>query len=459
MISSHKKALVLGAGLSGFAATKLLIQNNVSVDLVSQGNPSSWKIPQSFSADYKSWISEKKVGVYDDLDPAVEALLRDNEVDLLVKSPGVSFTHPIVQKSQEKRIKIIGEIELGFWQKRQDKDEAPIVAITGSNGKSTTTKILGDVLTYLGKKPFVGGNIGLPFCEYFTEKENHECDMILLELSSFQLETIEKFHPQMALITNLTETHGERYNSYQEYLEAKFHIVQNMNENDHVIYFPQPELRPLKERSVSICHELNFNEEKKKRQNCVDFSLFPLPGEHNLKNLVMVLKVCELLELDLSDFNSFISYLEGLPLRCEKISTNDPHFHIYNDGKSTNWESTKVAINSLSTNWEHEETFLILGGQLRGEQKLIEEEYFSVLKKMSKIYLFGETAPHLAKILENKFSIVVIETLEKVLKQIKKDHKRGNILFSPAFPSFDQFNNYAERGFYFTEISKKIFSS
>ena len=202
----NKKVTIYGAGKSGISALRLLTEQGAICSMVSR----DW----SNLSEIKTMVSQDSC--FDDQDDEIFT-----NSDLIILSPGISLENPNLQKAIKKKVPIISEIELAF-----QFVTCPVVGVTGTNGKTTTISFLREILNKTELKVFTGGNIGIPFCDAITS--NTKWDLILLELSSFQLETIVNFRPHIAMLLNISHNHGERYSSLLDYTKAKFNIMKNI---------------------------------------------------------------------------------------------------------------------------------------------------------------------------------------------------------------------------------------
>ena len=410
----NKNVLVLGLGVSGNSALKLLQLLGVNVSGRNTNDP--------------------------------DIALKLDQADLVILSPGIPRESVLKQD-----IEIWGEIELAYRYLESNNALKPIIGITGTNGKTTTTTFLGEMLETAGKKAFIGGNIGIPFCDmailHLTNSTTH-FDYILLELSSFQLESIERFHVNIAIILNLYQNHGERYQSIEDYGRSKFFISKNMTENDLIIY---PQNFPLinewamtqKPRKIAIDIdnlEISF-----------DLSKFRLPGIHNKINLLFILHTVFELKLNKFDIQKSIDTFCGVHHRIEFIETSQ-RFKSYNDAKSTNWDATLTAVKAMDK--QGKKLFLIIGGKKRGHGDSIIPVLDILMKSVDRFYLIGEMSNEIEAEIKSRVEYKNLVTLKETIHDIKKDFFDGILLFSPGFPSFDQYLNYEKRGEDFVSLVK-----
>ena len=340
--------------------------------------------------------------------------------DLLVISPGVDMSNsPIGQYAQKQNIPVYGEMEVSSWVNR-----AKIVAITGTNGKTTTTFLTYSVLkSKFGERVHLAGNIGIPFAEVALRTKAE--DIVVLEVSSFQLETIKTFHPFISCITNIEPDHLDRYANVTEYIRAKKNIFLNQTQDDFAV--------------------LNKN-------GVVEADMVSsLPGqvryfsdEFENENYSAVSCIAGIFGIDKEECRSIFSQFCGLPHRMQKIKERAGVVFI-NDSKATNPSATLWALKNIPCPIR-----LIAGGKDKGLEYVQIEPY---LKKVKKIYLYGEARTGIAQALSFYPDIVQYDSLEKAICMAARDAARGEtILFSPMCSSFDLFRNYQERGRFFVKI-------
>ncbi len=355
------------------------------------------------------------------------------EMDVIVKSPGIPYTHPALAKARDNKVEIISEIEYAFRC-----SDIPVVAITGTNGKTTTATMVFELLSSLGKKVFLGGNIGIPYSEILCSTDKY--DWAVIEVSSFQLENIKSFAPRIAILTNISPSHAERYDSHDLYRDAKLKLFQNMTQED--IAFVN-----------KAFYGLNLPCRKKsiKALDSFDYSKTKMVGEHNKENLycayLCALEIIQNEEKVDEATQLYIDSFGGVEYRIQHIVTKDK-LEIYNDGKSTNMASTLAAVDSL----KGREIHLVLGGKLRDKSM-----DFSELsrRELAGVYAFGEAKEYIAESLSTH-SVKTFGNLEELFESLKATKLEGVLLFSPAFPSFDLFKNYEERAKRFNSLAQDL---
>ncbi len=441
---NDRKIAVYGMGVSGLSALRMLKALGAETIAINSGEVKNW----AKSPGVLDYTSINNCYAEDDLHlPRVL-----DSVDLVILSPGIPRDHSLLESLHRKKIPVSGEIELAYRYLESVGKCKPIIGITGTNGKTTTTTFLGEMIEMDHKKVFVGGNIGTPFCDYAFAILNGkpEVDFILLELSSFQLESIDHFHVNVAMILNLYQNHGERYTSIEDYGRAKFWITNHFTENDVLIY---PEDFPFvaewalkqkgKKRTVNTKHPVS----------AYDLSAFKLPGIHNKVNLNFILEAAEVIGLSPEAIQKSINTFAGVHHRIEYVDgvSSLPHFKVYNDAKSTNWDATLTAVKAMEGLGE---LSLIIGGKKRGHGDSI-LPYLDFLKEHVKhFYLIGEMGDEIEAEIKGKVDYKKSGTLEAVVTEVRslKTEKESVLLFSPGFPSFDQFKNYAQRGDHFMSL-------
>lgn len=443
----NKRIVVFGMGISGLSAARLLYALGAKVLGLNSGEVNSWA-----HGDILNYISIDDC--YSETNPLIKKILDD--VELVILSPGIPRDHELLLPLLKKGVEIIGELELAYRYLEPNNKLSPIIGITGTNGKTTTTTFLGEMIKGDHKKVFVGGNIGIPFCDYaydvYLKKE--EVDYILLELSSFQLESIKNFHVNIAIVLNLYQNHGERYTSIEDYGRSKFFITNKFSDDDLLIY---PEDFPLinnwaktqkgKKKSVNTKHPVSD----------FDLSKFKLPGIHNRVNLNFIILAALHLGLKKDSIQKSIDTFPGVHHRIEYVDNllGLPSFKAYNDAKSTNWDATITAVKAMED--IKGDLYLIIGGKKRGHGDSI-LPYLDYLKtRVHLFYLIGEMSDEIEAEIKGQGNYKKMLTLEKTIDDLRASriNVASILLFSPGFPSFDQFKNYAERGEWFVNLLTK----
>lgn len=445
----NKSVLVIGAAVSGIPAVKFLAGKGAMVTL----NDSK---PRE---ELESVITQLKDVKYE-LVGGAHPLELAEKCDFAVVSPGVPLDIPLIIDLHRLGKKVIGEIELGFAFAK-----APILAITGTNGKTTTTALLGEVMEKGGKKTFVTGNIGNALVgevDAATEK-----DVFVTEVSSFQLESIDKFKPRVGAILNITPDHLNRHKTMEGYTDAKLRVFENQDENDYAILnWDCPETRILKDRIKArvlffsrkdILGEGAWVEEgaiwvglggDAEFVTYVD-EIF-IPGGHNLENALAAALMAYCAGVSSPDIGRGIQEFRGVEHRIEYVDEIDGVTY-YNDSKGTNSDASIKAIEAMKR-----DIVLIAGGYDKGMEFV---EFASAFKgKVKKLILLGETKHKLAEAADQVGfkEYIFVDTFEEAVKAAKASALPGDcVLLSPACASWGMFSNYEERGRIFKELVHK----
>ncbi len=378
--------------------------------------------------------------------------------DLIVVSPGVDLKIEPIQKAVEKGIPVISEIELAY----QFIDIA-IIAVTGTNGKTTTTFLIGEMLKADGRRVGVGGNVGDPLIIFSDERDRWE--VLVAEISSFQLEAIKNFKPWISVLLNITEDHLDRYPFYEDYIEAKAKIFSNQKSTDFAILNQDdPEVMKLakdvkarkfffglysrpKEGAFSngktIYLKLNEIEEE------YSLSQVPLKGIHNVENMMAAILASRLYGCSKKAIETALNQFKGLEHRLEFVREIRGVL-FYNDSKGTNVGSVVKSLQSFST-----PIHLIAGGRDKKTDLTPLRELLQ--KRVKELILIGEARERMNRELGGLIPTHLAETLEEAVQIAYRNADTGEvILLSPACSSFDMFKDYKERGRVFKEIVNRL---
>lgn len=431
-LENKKSIAVFGMARSGISAVKLLKEFAHEVHAVNVG-------------EVESWYKKSRVAQFLDMDHCHEQD-HASEVfahsDLIILSPGIPRTHEALRMAQNKNVPIISEIELAYWFTK----DVPLIAITGTNGKTTTTTMIEQSLKLVGKRVFCGGNIGIPYCDMAWRMLNGEkFDAAVIEVSSFQLESIQKFHPHIAFILNLTPNHSERYEGLDDYGRAKLRIAMNMNANDYLIVGEEAGIINEWVKS-SPSQKLSFSKANLPSTFLKQFAFEKgvLVGTHNRANYYCAWLVHEILQTENRQniFQAFINQFVGVEHRLEYVG-NFSGLKIYNDAKSTNSEATRTALSAFEGN---EPLYLVIGGKLRNVSDRFLPDIAVYKERVTKIFTLGETTERLYEELRGTFQVERAYDLDKLIAKIGEEKLKGDLVFSPGHPSFDQFTSYVHRG-------------
>lgn len=382
--------------------------------------------------------------------------------DLAVTSPGIPMQAPILRAVQAAGVPLIGELELGAQVSR-----APLYAVTGTNGKTTTTTLIGEIFRNLGKTTYVVGNIGYPFtaCALQCGEE----DVAVAEVSSFQLETITTFHPHIAVMCNITEDHLNRHGTMEEYIRVKERIFENMGQGDYaVLNLDDPIVRGMAERIP--CAPAFFSRRQEVETGAylegeeVVFSLnghkkrvlradeIRIPGEHNLENALAATALTMLAGVPAPVVRHTLKTFPGVEHRIETVRTVEGVTYI-NDSKGTNVDASIRAVRAMKA-----PTVLLAGGYDKHTDFLpLAREILA--SKIHTVVVLGDTAEQIERALRavGFESILHAKTFEEAVLLARSCAKEGeNVLLSPACASFDMFQDYEERGRVFKEIVSRL---
>lgn len=439
MIIKNKNITVLGAGISGIGASSLAYYKGANVLLSNN---------EKFNND--SLINNKIKREYSHSDKCINS-------DLVIVSPGIkSKNNSTIKKLESKNISIISEIE---FASRFTK--SPIIAVTGSNGKSTVVKLLYHIFKNKYKNVFLGGNIGISFSMnvYNELKNNLKNSIHIIEVSSFQLERVYYLKPYISCILNVTEDHLDRHGDFENYLKQKIKLIKNHTEKSFIVYNQDDKnlKRILENKINSYPYSLNnkntfyINKKSiycsKTNKEIINQEKTQLVGKHNLSNILACIEICRLFNFEIEDIIDSLKNFKPLNHRMEVVYRKD-NFIIINDSKSTNLDSTKSAIGSFDN-----KIILLLGGfsnQELNKEKIIDT---TKSKNIHKIICFGKIGENIHKILTEYKSSIYIKNFENaILKSIEYSLNKKSILFSPGFKSYDEFKNFEERGDMFKKI-------
>ncbi len=445
-----KRVTVFGLGRSGRAAADLLLDLGALVTIVEE-QPS-----QDFESTSKAYGLR---GAHVFRGDQIAEGLRD--LDLLVVSPGVSKDHLLVQEISQRGIPIIGEIELAGWFL-----QAPIIAVTGTNGKSTTVRLIGSILQQSGKRAFVGGNLGIPLCEAVPRpthpSQAPDYEYIVAEVSSFQLETIHRFKPWIAALLNVTPDHLDRHPTQEEYRAAKQRIFENQTSQDWaLINVDDPVVRTMALSARSGLCEFSLIQKVKQgvylegadiraRMHGKEFSIvrrdaLPMRGDHNVANAMAAMSVGLLCGCSVEDM---VLALQSTPTfeHALEVVREWQGITFVNDSKGTNVDATLKALHSFE-----EPLVLILGGKDKGGD--FSQLADTIKRQVKGVVVIGEATQKIIQALDQIKPFALAASLEDAVSQAAAFASKGDVvLFSPACASFDMFRNYHHRGLEFKRV-------
>ena len=430
------RAAVLGLGSSGEAACRLLVRQGARVTAFDSGSPDTDRIR-----------ALERLGV--SVIAGAAADVAKGDYDLTVLSPGIDPVAPLVQNFRRQGSEFIGELELAFHFCGR-----PVVAITGTNGKTTTTQLIEAMLNSAGRRTIACGNIGMPFADAVQRKA--EFDIYAVEVSSFQLETISTFRPEVAVWLNLTPDHLDRYRSIAEYRAAKLRIFENQRSSDYAITNYSDDLPKIAAKQITFSprsRESDLTLEQGvirfRGEPILEMQATHLTGIHNAENLMAALGTAYALGISWEKAKVGLASYQLLPHRCEKVGEIAGVTFI-NDSKATNLDALVKALVSQST-----PIVLIAGGKDKGFE--FDAIAGLVQEKVKHAVLIGEMAGHIDESWSRVVPCSRADSLRAAIDQARQKSCPGDVvLFSPGTSSFDMFKDYADRGNQFREIIQEL---
>ena len=444
----NKKVTVIGAVRSGVGAAKLIKKAGGIPFISDSGN--EFKLADSIKK-----LKEQQINF--EIGDHTEKVF---DCDLMVVSPGVPSNAEVILRANEKNINIISELELAA-----SFCKGNVVAITGTNGKTTTTSLCEHVFNTCGHKTYSAGNIGTAFSEIALDVKENE--FVALEVSSFQLDMIDQFAPKIAMILNITPDHLNRYeNKFENYISSKLRIYKNQTESDYLIL--NQDSQPLtdsltkhKSRNIYFStkneqsngayllnNEIIYNENGELKFSC-SINDINLKGEHNYANAMSVINAAKIFGFDNDKIKEGLKTFKGVEHRLEEVREIEGVLYV-NDSKATNVDSVWYALQSFDN-----PIFLILGGQDKGNDYNQIKDL--VIEKVKKVFAIGSSADKIFNFFHSFVKVDVKPTLEDVVITASNEAREGDIiLLSPACASFDMFDNYEHRGKVFKEAINKL---
>lgn len=439
----NKKLMIYGLGRSGQSLAQFLVNKGAKVFAYDDN------LEVKDRPELKNLRGFKNFIFIEDVNQVIP--------DIIISSPGISSNTNMMKKLTKKEIPIIDEIEFTAYFIDQ-----PIIAVTGTNGKSTTTALIGTILAHDERKVFYGGNLapGLPFSSTLL---NSKKDFYVIEVSSFQLERCYNFSPKIALLLNITEDHFDRHQSKEEYISLKFRIFAKQDKNDFaVVNFDDPVI--MKNRNKIPSKIVYFSIEKKvdgaycqndkiyfKDEEICPINSVKISGKHNIKNALAAVCATKIIGVKNQSIETGLKQFSGLAHRLELVRELGGVKYI-NNSMCTNPDAGKNSLLAITN-----PVILITGGK---EKNLEIDEYLkTIVKKAKYTILVGENRQRLKTDLEKLHyqQLEIADSLEKAVFCAREKALKGDaVLFSPAFASFDSFANFIERGEKFKNVVSNL---
>ena len=445
---ANKRVLVVGLGKSGVASALFLNERGASVTVSDTKSPDQLKEEIPLLLDHGIAVETGGHG---------ERTFRGQ--DLIVVSPGVPYDAPPLVQARLQGEPVIGEVELAA-----ENLTGSIIAITGSNGKTTTTTLVGEILAAAEVKTLVGGNIGTPAIS-LVERATPET-VTVLEVSSFQLETIKTFRPKVAVVLNITPDHLDRHRTFDAYVNAKARIFENQQGSDFAVLNEDDETC-LKLADVVKAPLFWFSRKKEVGQGAfvsdgrllfrdahgeaeiMLVSEIPLKGAHNVENVLAAVCTAALMGCRPDQIRKAVANFKAVEHRIEYVATING-VEYYNDSKATNVDATIKALESFPKN-----IHLILGGKDKGSPYTVLRDLLR--ERVKRVYTIGAAAAKIEAEIQGSTEVVHAETLENAIKRAHAVAQPGDVvLLAPACASFDQFKGYEHRGRLFKEVVRGL---
>ena len=446
---NDKRVLIIGAGKSGIAAARLLKGEGAKITLYDDKVQDKEEILKKIGEGYTGEVVFEKLP-----DDFGEGL------DYLVLSPGVPIDAPLVLELKKGGAKVIGEVELAYLYTK-----GKIIAVTGTNGKTTTTALTGELMKKKFANTLVGGNIGIPFTEIC--KNSSGDGVTVAEMSSFQLDTTDTFHPFISMILNITPDHLDRHHTMENYINAKLACTRNQTEDELCILNWEDAVLREKAKNIKakICwfsskselengmvykdgviYEVKHGEPKK----IIDVSELMLIGNHNYENVMAAVAAARFMGISIEDIRDGVREFKPVEHRIEYVDTVNG-VKYYNDSKGTNPDASIQALRAMTG-----PTFLIGGGYDKGSE--YDEWIENFDGKIKKLLLMGQTKEKIAQCAEKHGfnDYIFVGSMEEAVEYCMSNAVPGDtVLLSPCCASWGMFKNYEERGRIFKDLVKK----
>lgn len=450
MSLENKNVLVIGLGVTGLSAVKALESLGADISIYDSKTKEELRTFIDGIDNIKTNLYLE--GSYPDMD----------KIDLILKSPGVPPNMDILIEAKNKEIQIITDIEL-YYRLKSGKN---ILAITGTNGKTTTTKLTGEIFNKAGKKAYTVGNIGVGILDILSNSQ--EEDMVIVEASSYQLEHTIDFKPHIGVIINITPDHLDWHEGFENYINAKKKILINQDSSDYTILNYDDKIlrsmgKDLRSNLIWFSVEEKLDQgafiedgwivyrEEDETKRIMSLDKIQIPGKHNLENILAAFSIAYIMGLDIEEISKAIEEFKGVEHRIEYVDKKKEIF-FYNDSKGTNPDSTIKAIEALDR-----DIILIAGGYDKGSEY---HELISSFKgRVKELVLLGQTKEKIRDAaLKNDYrNLHLVDNMKEAVQLSYKLGEEGDkILLSPACASWGMYPNFEERGKDFKKIVKDL---
>ena len=435
----NKKIFVFGLARSGYEVSKLLSKYNNDITVCDKSDEDKEKIEE---------LSKLNVNFIKTDTPEYNL---DETYDYVIKNPGIINTLPCIEKANELNIPVINEVEVAY---SFIKDRVTIIGITGSNGKTTTTTMIYEVMKKAGLPVILAGNIGYPLCQIVNKVKDN--DIVVMEISDHQLLNVDKFKSNISILTNLSPVHLDFHDTYENYKNVKKKIFNHQTNNDTaIINIGNKDVvnltKDISSKKITFSSTTNADITLNNKyisyygKDILNIDNIRIKGLHNYENIMCMLAVCEIYNIDINIIKDYLKGFKGVEHRIEFVKEVNGRL-FYNDSKATNTDSTIVALKSFNN-----DIILLLGGLDRGHSFEPLNNYISNVKH---IYCYGETKDRIYNWAKKehidceKFN----NLKEATLKAYEVSNKNDVILLSPSCASWDQYKCMEERGNEFKNI-------
>ncbi|ENH98330.1 UDP-N-acetylmuramoyl-L-alanyl-D-glutamate synthetase [Gracilibacillus halophilus YIM-C55.5] len=440
----YQRVLVLGLAKSGTAVSKLLANHQIEV------------VANDLKASTQDTAVQELMDMGIDIELGHHSLSLLERVDVVIKNPGIPYHNSLIDEAIRRGIPVITEVELMHYM-----DVDSLVGITGSNGKTTTTSLIYEMVKTDEQPVQIAGNIGFVASEIAAEAKSNEA--LIVELSSFQLQGITRLKLDISVLLNIFEAHLDFHHTLENYMEAKANIFKNQTADDVLVYNADDQLvLSMIEDAEATCIPFSMNEVLLNGTYCSDGAIFyqnervidvdeiVLVGQHNLENILAAVSVAKAKGVRNQSIQSVLQTFTGVRHRLQYVSEVNGRF-FYNDSKATNILATSKALRSF-----RQPVILLAGGLDRGNGF---DDLLPYVTNVKAMVLFGQTAFKLASTAEKAGiqDITIVETMEEAVASSYNLSQSGDvILLSPACASWDQYRTFEERGDMFVNFVHKL---